>query len=95
MTAVRPVDRTWFPRVPLSVEVSGVMLNFMNARTGAEVHLGRTGAGYYVEARHPDFSLPFRKTYEWFQHDMATRDFELLRAVVADTHAEREPAVIG
>jgi len=37
-------------------------LSYLNPRTGAEVHLGRTGAGYYVEARHPDFPLPFRKT---------------------------------
>lgn len=71
------------------------MLHFVNQRTGAEVHLGRTGAGYYIEARHPDFTLPFRKTYEWYQHDMATRDFELLRAVVAGSHAEREPAPVG
>ncbi|MBF6589162.1 MAG: hypothetical protein IVW57_01360 [Ktedonobacterales bacterium] len=67
------------------------MLHFENSKTGAEVHLGRTGAGYYVQASHPDFSLPFRKTYEWYQRDLATRDFELLRAVVAGAREEREP----
>ncbi len=55
---------------------------YRNEQTGAEARLGRTGAGYYVEASHPDFTLPFRKTYDWFQKDIATRDFEVLRAVV-------------
>jgi len=69
------------------------MLHFANTQTGAEVHLGRTGAGFYVEARHPDFSLPFRKTYEWHQQDQATRDFELLKAVINVGHEERETAI--
>ena len=57
-------------------------LYYRNEQTGAEARLGRTGAGYYVEAWHPDFTLPLRKTYDWFQKDIATRDFEVLRAVV-------------
>lgn len=69
------------------------MLHFANTQTGAEVHLGRTGAGFYVEARHPDFALPFRKTYEWHQQDQATRDFELLRAVIGAVQVEREAAI--
>jgi hypothetical protein len=69
------------------------MLQYSNSKTGAEVCLGRTGAGFYVEARHPDFSLPFRKTYEWYQHDLATRDFDLLRAVIGAAQGRREPAV--
>lgn len=69
------------------------MLHFANTKTGAVVHLGRTGAGFYVEARHPDFPLPFRKTYEWHQQDMATRDFELLRAVVGAGQEERASAI--
>ena len=69
------------------------MLHFANTQTGAEVHLGRTGAGFYVEARHPDFSLPFRKTYEWHQQDQATRDFELLKAVISTSREERETAI--
>ncbi len=69
------------------------MLHFANTKTGAAVHLGRTGAGFYVEARHPDFPLPFRKTYEWHQQDMATRDFELLRAVVGADQEERASAI--
>ncbi len=68
------------------------MLHFANRQTGAEVHLGRTGAGFYVEARHPDFTLPFRKTYEWHQQDLATRDFELLKAVVGATEEQAETA---
>lgn len=71
------------------------MLHFVNQQTGAEVHLGRTGGGFYVEARHPDFQLPFRKTYEWHQRDLATRDYELLRAVVGPTRDERETAIVG
>jgi hypothetical protein len=67
-------------------------LHYTNPETGAEVHLGRTGAGFYVEARHPDFPLPFRKTYEWHQEDLATRDFELLRAVVGAATEQHEPA---
>lgn len=69
------------------------MLHFANTQTGAEVHLGRTGAGFYVEARHPDFSLPFRKTYEWHQQDQATRDFELLKAVIDAGREQRETAI--
>lgn len=69
------------------------MLHFANTQTGAAVHLGRTGAGFYVEARHPDFALPFRKTYEWHQQDQATRDFELLKAVIGAGHEERETAI--
>jgi hypothetical protein len=46
-------------------------LYYLNEQTGAEARLGRTGAGFYVEARHPDFPLPLRKTYEWFQQDIA------------------------
>ncbi len=69
------------------------MLHYANSKTGAEVHLGRTGAGFYVETSHPDFSLPFRKTYEWHQQDLATRDFELLCAVVGATREQREPAI--
>lgn len=69
------------------------MRHFENAATGAEVYLGRTGCGYYVEARHPDFTLPFRKTYEWHQFDLATRDFELLSAVVGAAHEEHESAM--
>ncbi len=71
------------------------MLHYVNSQTGAEVHLGRTGAGFYVEARHPDFGLPFRKSYEWHQRDLATRDYELLRAVVGGTRKEIEPAIAG
>ena len=64
------------------------------------MHLGRTGGGFYVEARHPDFPLPFRKTYEWHQENLANRDFELLRAVVgvgADKQNEvgRESAIVS
>jgi hypothetical protein len=37
-----------------------------------------------------------RKTYEWYQHDLATRDFELLKAIVGTTRARhREPAIAG
>ena len=49
-------------------------LYYQNEQTGAEARLGRTGAGFYVEAWHPDFLLPLRKTYEWFQQDIAMRD---------------------
>ncbi len=68
-------------------------LYYRNEQTGAEARLGRTGAGYYVEASHPDFTLPFRKTYDWFQKDIATRDFEVLRAVVGV--AGREAEAVG
>ena len=71
------------------------MLQYSNSKTGAEVFLGRTGAGFYVEARHPDFLLPFRKNYEWYQHDLATRDFHLLRAVIGTPQEERESAIAG
>lgn len=67
--------------------------HYCNEQTGATIRLGRTGAGYYVEAWHPDFALPLRKTYEWFQHDIALRDFEVLRAVVGATREQSEPAV--
>ncbi len=69
-------------------------LHYANPETGAEVHLGRTGRGFYVEARHPDFPLPFRKTYEWHQEDLAHRDFELLRAVVGAARGEQQPATV-
>ncbi|HEY7019496.1 MAG TPA: hypothetical protein VH349_00165 [Ktedonobacterales bacterium] len=68
-------------------------LSYLNPHTGAEVHLGRTGAGYYVEARHPDFPLPFRKTYEWFQEGLAVRDYDVLRAVVGTATEEAEETV--
>ena len=55
---------------------------FKNEQTGAEIHLGRTGSGYYVEATHPDFPLPLRKTYDWYEQDVALRDFELLRTAI-------------
>lgn len=71
------------------------MLHYTNSETGAEVFLGRSGAGYYVEARHPDFPLPFRKSYDWFQRDLATRDFELLRAVVGGEREAQESATIA
>ena len=71
------------------------MLHYVNRQTGAEVHLGRTGAGFYVEARHPDFSLPFRKTYEWHQQDLANRDYELLKAVVSPVSEERGSTIAG
>jgi len=78
------------------------MRHYVNPTTGAVAHLGRTGGGFYVEARHPDFPLPFRKTYEWHQQDLATRDFELLRAVVGagsqepvEVMAEQESAIVG
>ena len=66
---------------------------FKNDQTGAEARIGRTGAGYYVEAWHPDFQLPFRKTYEWHQQDLASRDFEILRAVVGATREQPEEAI--
>ncbi|HLZ21722.1 MAG TPA: hypothetical protein VKQ30_06340 [Ktedonobacterales bacterium] len=65
-------------------------LYYRNEQTGAEARLGRTGMGFYVEAFHPDFSLPLRKTYEWYQQDLATRDFEILRAVVGATRHQSE-----
>ena len=67
-------------------------LHYVNPETGAEVHLGRMGAGFYIEARHPDFPLPFRKTYEWHQEDLAARDYDLLRAVVGATGEKHQPA---
>ena len=65
------------------------MRHYENVRTGAEVVLGKTGAGFYVEARHPDFQLPFRKTYEWHQYALASRDFDLLSAVIGAVREER------
>ena len=65
---------------------------FKNERTGAEVLLGRSGTGYYVEATHPDYSLPLRKTYEWYQEDLATRDFDLLCAMVGAVKPRRRSA---
>ena len=70
-------------------------LYYRNEQTGAETRLGRTGAGYYVEASHPDFSLPFRKTYDWFQKDIATRDFEVLRAVVGVAGIQAEQVAVS
>lgn len=70
-------------------------LYYRNEQTGAEARMGRTGAGYYVEAWHPDFTLPLRKTYEWYQYDLATRDFDILRAVVGATREQPEPAAAG
>ncbi|HEU5437871.1 MAG TPA: hypothetical protein VFU88_01175 [Ktedonobacterales bacterium] len=63
---------------------------YRNEQTGAEARMGRTGSGFYVEAFHPDFALPLRKTYEWYQQDLATRDFEILKAVVGATAERRE-----
>jgi hypothetical protein len=69
-------------------------LLYRNEKTGAEAQMGRMGSGYYVEVRHPDFGLPVRKTYEWYQQDLATRDFELLKAIVGTKRARhREPAI--
>jgi len=65
-------------------------LFYQNEQTGAQARMGRSGAGFYVEAWHPDFSLPLRKTYEWYQEDLATRDFEILRAVVGGPGNRRE-----
>ena len=70
-------------------------LYYRNEQTGAEARLGRTGAGYYVEARHPDFSLPLRKTYEWYQKDIANRDYEVLRAVVGVGATKLEPSAVS
>ena len=56
---------------------------------------GKTGSGFYVEARHPDFQLPFRKTYEWHQYSLASRDFDLLSAVVGAVREERTEALAG
>lgn len=84
------------PRTKFVVEEREPMRHFENVRTGAEVVLGKTGAGFYVEARHPDFQLPFRKTYEWHQYELAARDFDLLSAVVGavrDENAEATEAV--
>ena len=41
-------------------------LSYLNPHTGAEVHLGRTGAGYYVEARQrlAAFDLPWSSLQE-------------------------------
>ena len=75
-------------------EVRTVMsLRHTNEQTGAEAQMGRLGSGFYVEVRHPDFALPLRKTYEWHQQDLATRDFELLSAVVGAARAPREVAI--
>jgi hypothetical protein len=71
------------------VEERVPMRHYENVRTGAEVVLGKTGAGFYVEARHPDFQLPFRKTYEWHQYALASRDFDLLSAVTGAVREER------
>ncbi|HKV85098.1 MAG TPA: hypothetical protein VJN88_11110 [Ktedonobacterales bacterium] len=65
---------------------------YTNEQTGAEARLGRLGSGFYVEVRHPDFALPLRKTYEWHQQDLATRDFELLSAIVGVARNGREVA---
>jgi hypothetical protein len=73
----------------LIVEERESMRHYENVRTGAEVVLGKTGAGFYVEARHPDFQLPFRKTYEWHQYALASRDFDLLSAVIGAVRVEQ------
>jgi hypothetical protein len=70
-------------------------LYYRNEQSGAEVRFGRTGSGFYVEASHPDFALPLRKTYEWFQQDLAMRDFEILKAVVGAATERREHAIAG
>jgi hypothetical protein len=79
--------------VSFEVKKRLMSLYYRNEQTGAEARFGRTGAGFYVEVTHPDFSLPLRKTYQWFQQDLATRDFDILRAVVGATREQREPAV--
>jgi hypothetical protein len=71
------------------------MRHYENVRTGAEVYLGKTGSGFYVEARHPDFELPFRKTYEWHQYTLAARDFDVLSAVVGAGREERTETLAG
>src|SRR5512146_215642 len=73
----------------LIVEERESMRHYENVRTGAEVVLGKTGSGFYVEARHPDFQLPFRKTYEWHQYSLASRDFDLLSAVIGAVREEQ------
>ena len=35
------------------------MRHYENVRTGAEVVLGKTGSGFYIEARHPGFEGHF------------------------------------
>ena len=65
---------------------------YKNGRTGAEVHLGRSGTGFYVEATHPAYALPLRKTYEWFQEDLATRDYEVLCALCGAMRTKRKSA---
>jgi hypothetical protein len=65
---------------------------YRNEQTGAEVHLGRTGSGFYLEATYPAYPLPLRKTYEWFQQDRALRDFELLCAAVGAVKRRRRSA---
>ncbi len=70
------------------------MFQYSNSKTGAEVFLGKTGGGFYVEARHPDFPLPFRKTYEWHQYDLASRDFDLFRAVIGTSQEERKSVTV-
>jgi hypothetical protein len=82
----------------LIVEERVPMRQYENVRTGAEVVLGKTGAGFYVEARHPDFQLPFRKTYEWHQYALASRDFDLLSAVTGagrEEHAQEHTAALA
>ena len=56
------------------------------------LHLGRSGSGFYVEASYHEYALPLRKTYEWFQRDLAVRDFELLRAAVGAVTPTRRSA---
>ena len=67
-----------------------MLLYSRNEQTGAEARMGHTGSGYYVEAWHPSFALPLRKTYEWFQRDIAARDFEVLRAVIGASEQQPE-----
>ena len=89
MRQALPVTRLYVVRG----KVRTMSLHYQNEQTGAEARLGRTGAGFYVEAWHPDFLLPLRKTYEWFQQDIAMRDYELLRTVVS-AGSQRESTLV-
>ena len=87
MLLTLPLVRDHFVEVRESMS-----LFYQNEQTGAQARMGHMGAGFYVEAWHPDFALPLRKTYEWYQEDLATRDFEILRAVVGGESERRELA---
>jgi hypothetical protein len=65
---------------------------FRNEQTGAEVRLGRSGGSFYVQATHPDYHFPLRKTYEWYERELALRDFDLLCAVVGGAEQARRTA---